>query len=476
MPINYLDTEEQRIYNMKAINLNNWNRRVADMNGFSIPNEYDMQGITGKYKRFTGFIQRWVEELLATDIDDGEGVLESNNTIYNLSQKRSGLMVNWWNVAQKIGSGKNVNNTLPKFQEITEENKQFVYDAFLPAYRAIKESFQKRSVFEWIFNHSQYVAERDSLRALEGIITTLTGDNKEGIQQRLDEYVNEIPSGDISVAARTLQERIQRQLNENSDSAMLENGALELNEIVNVDDNVKENQTDEIELDDMQSNIHVEADNVIRFAKILTGEGFEDEIIGQMKNAIPKDVKLNVTAQEILLKRSAFGRIIERAVNDFNNNMDDAIEEQEDIDIERLNSVAMDGIKDVFSEAYATAKLLPLSLKDRLLVAQRFSDIALNAASPVAFQKEAFGHCGNGFMLMMTDFNMIKSVVETHFTEKERFTDDEIEAAYNQARTEFELEMKRIPIQIDDFDESSKDNIVEKQIDGKQIDPHVSSK
>ena len=79
-------------------------------------------------------------------------------------------------------------------------------------------------------------------------------------------------------------------------------------------------------------------------------------------------------------------------------------------------------------------------------------------------------------MLMMTDFNMIKSVVETHFTDKERFTDDEIEAAYNQARTEFDLEMKRIPIQIDGFDESSKDNIVEKQINGKQIDPPISSK
>ena len=475
MPINYLDTEQQRIYNMKAINLNNWNRRVADMNGFSIPNEYDMQEITGKYKRFTGFIQRWVEELLVTDIEDGEGVLESNNTIYNLSQKRSGLMVNWWKVAQKIGSGKNVNNTLPKFQEITEENKQYVYDAFLPAYRAIKESFQKRSVFEWIFNHSQYVAERDSLRALEGIITTLTGDNKEEIQQRLDEYVNEIPSGDISVAARTLQERIQRQLNENSDSVGLENGALELNEIVNVNDNVKENQIDEIEMDDKQSNIHVEADNVMRFVRISNSESFENEIIGQMKNAIPKEAKISVSQRELFFK-FAFGKIIERAVNDFNNNMDDAIEQQEDIDIERLDSVAMDGIKDVFFEAYAAASMLSLSLKDRLLVAQRFSDIALNAASPVAFQKEAFGHCGNGFMLMMTDFNMIKSVVETHFTEKEHFTDDEIEAAYNQARTEFELEMKRIPIQIDGFDESSKDNIVEKQIDGKQIDPHVSSK
>lgn len=476
MPINYLDTDQQRIYNEKVIKLNNWSRNVSDMNGFMIPERYGMQNVKGKYDRFTGFIQHLVEEVLASDPEDDIGDHEIGRAAYTLSGGRNDLLVGWWKVAQKVGSGKSVENTLPKFHEIDEEKKQTVYDTFLPAYRAIRESFEKRSIFQYFFNHSQYVAERDSLRALEAVMTTLTGDSKTELLAKLDEYVAEIPSSNISVSSKILQERIQKQLTEKAEEAKLDLDAIELENVPQTEETEELTQENELAYTEEQPDIHVEANNGIRFAMTLNQEGFEDRIIEQMKNALPKDYKLSTNLDTMFFKGFAFGYIIERAANDFNANMDEAIEQQATPDIEQLDSVVMDGIKSVFAEAYNCTRLLSLPLKDRLLVAQRFSDIALNAATPVAFQQEAFGQCSNGFMLMGTDLNMIKDVVNEQLKENESFTDEEIEAAYNQARADFELEMNRTSIVIDDVKEVVDTNVVEKPAHQPKIDPLVHNK
>jgi hypothetical protein len=277
-------------------------------------------------------------------------------------------------------------------------------------------------------------------------------------------------------------------MTEKAEEAMLDSDAIELEDVPQMEETeelVQETELEhtealtqetEFEYTEEQPDIRVEANNGIRFAMTLTQEGFEDRIIEQMKNAIPKDCKLSATSQKMFLKGIAFENIIEHAVNDFNANMDDAVEQQATPDITQLDSVAMDGIKSVFAEAYACTRWLALPLKDRLLVAQRFSDIALNAASPVAFQQEAFGQCGNGFMLMGTDLNMIKDVVKEQLKENESFTDEEIEAAYDQARADFELEMNRTSIVIDDVKEVVDTNVVEKPEQQTKIDPIVHNK
>ena len=70
----------------------------------------------------------------------------------------------------------------------------------MPAYRAIKEKFEKRSFLQFIFNHAQYVAERDSLRAIEGVVTTLTGEGKAGLEAAYAQYKEELPSTNITDA------------------------------------------------------------------------------------------------------------------------------------------------------------------------------------------------------------------------------------------------------------------------------------
>lgn len=481
MPINYLDAEQQKNYNQKAIYLNNWSRRVADMSNFTIPNEYGMQNTTGKYARFTGFVRCWVEELLATDIEDRSGVIESNQTIYNLSQKRSDLMENWWSVAQKVGNGKNVHNTLPKFSEITEENKQYVYDAFLPAYRAIKESFQKRSFFQFFFNHAQYVAERDSLRALEGIMTTLTGEGKEGIQARLDEYVAEIPSTDIVVSSRVLMERIQNQMREKAESAQLGNDAIELElvskeekiEEVKNEESTKDERFEEPATEEIDDGFVVYANNCDQLYDVWETDDFKNTFVADMIAAVKNECRWPNTMIEVYIETLATQKLITQAANEFNKAMDEAIIKGDD---EIIKSVAVDGAVNVYAEAYDCAKALGLSLKDRLIVAQRFSNIVLNMATPVGFQPDAFGRCGDGFMLMRTDLNLIKEVVNERSGEKERFTDEEIEAAYDQAQSEFDFEMNRTSIVVDEAKEVIETNVVGKQEPKAQINPLVHNK
>jgi hypothetical protein len=72
------------------------------------------------------------------------------------------------------------------------EHLKPVYDMFIPTYHAIKEKFEKRWWFEWIFNHKQYVAERDSLKAMDGIFREITGYGKLNTEEKLSDFRNEL--------------------------------------------------------------------------------------------------------------------------------------------------------------------------------------------------------------------------------------------------------------------------------------------
>ena len=63
--------------------------------------------------------------------------------------------------------------------------------------------------------------------------------------------------------------------------------------------------------------------------------------------------------------------------------------------------VVNDGVKNVFSVALnATKHLKVADVKDRIIVAQKLTDIILNAASPVAFKQNEYGAYGKGFVVL----------------------------------------------------------------------------
>ena len=185
--------------------LKDWEYRVSNMDTFDIINNEELDSAQSKYDRFTGYLKEWMFDLLektsntnmqykAYNVDQDEMNLYFRvNFDFNVPRDK---MDEWWKLAMDIGRGKKVENTLTKIQNPNSEDCDAVYGMFLPTYRAIKDSFDKRSIFQWIFNHKQYVAERDSLRALSGIITSLTGESKAALDKMVEDNRETMPTSD----------------------------------------------------------------------------------------------------------------------------------------------------------------------------------------------------------------------------------------------------------------------------------------
>jgi hypothetical protein len=192
-----------KLTNERRQRLEGWENAVANMSAFAIPSNYNIT-TNDKYDRFTGYLKEWVFRTLTTtssdnysykltrDIDDDMNDLFFADFTFGVTEDKKN---EWWKNAMDVGRGKkNVANNLARIKSSTGTDKEAAFGMFMPTYRAIKESFEKRSVFQWIFNHSQYVAERDALRALTGIITTLTGSTVADLDARLALDKKNIPT------------------------------------------------------------------------------------------------------------------------------------------------------------------------------------------------------------------------------------------------------------------------------------------
>lgn len=171
-------------------NLLSWEYRVELMDVFEMPGDYRADKETGKYARFVGYVKEWVGRVLEHN--------ENKDEFSRLDYDAEDIPSNWWDVATKLGSGKQVINTFPQMENMGAMRKGVIYNKFLPAYRALKESFDNRSIFQWIFNHSQYTAERDAIKALTGVMLGLTGDSVEDLNRQLADYQQRVPSSGVS--------------------------------------------------------------------------------------------------------------------------------------------------------------------------------------------------------------------------------------------------------------------------------------
>jgi hypothetical protein len=86
------------------------------------------------------------------------------------------------------GRRKNVKIDLPTVDNPKKKDTEAVMDAFLPAYRAIKDSFDKRPFWHWFTQHDRYVMERDTMGALKGLMMSLTQQTTFYVDVRLKAY------------------------------------------------------------------------------------------------------------------------------------------------------------------------------------------------------------------------------------------------------------------------------------------------
>ena len=233
-----------KLTNERRQRLESWENAVANMSAFAIPSNYNIT-TNDKYDRFTGYLKEWVFRTLTTtssdnysykltrDIDDDMNDLFFADFTFGVTEDKKN---EWWKNAMDVGRGKkNVANKLAKIKSSTGTDKEAAFGMFMPAYRAIKERFEKRSVFQWIFNHSQYVAERDALRALTGIITTLTGSTVADLDARLALDKKNIPTSNKEQLEEHLK-NVQVIQNEKAVEEEVERESVEIDEFDELDE------------------------------------------------------------------------------------------------------------------------------------------------------------------------------------------------------------------------------------------------
>ena len=202
-----------------------WENRITAMSSFQMLDRYKASKSTNKYDRFVGFLKEWAFERMKSaekrpnpnkiGLIDGFDIKDENNDVIKNMQEESFAMLSFekkdknavaqtldervddpdkfWEAAIASSGNKKINGAMPK---IKGDNAKPVYDLFMPAYRALKDRFEKRSIFQWITNHAQYTAERDSIKALEGIMRSLTGDSLEKVTEKLAEMRQRMPERD----------------------------------------------------------------------------------------------------------------------------------------------------------------------------------------------------------------------------------------------------------------------------------------
>ena len=308
--------------------------------------------------------------------------------------------------------------TLEKEQQKVEQQKKRVTDdvryeinnAFFPAYRALKDSFSNRWWFEWIFNHKQYVAERDALKVMENLITSIGGYTKEELNAEYKANKTFISAEDINPELRKKQPKPEE----------------------------KPEKKVEKEVKDPEPTTMLG-----KFEKLDGDEkGFFQKIVRDLGKAM-HGVGVNVSAREKSIPHHIYAPLSEYAKN-FCKGFDeyglggvsDPDKFKADI-IEKGRQTSEEMFISAFKALGAvdpvTKNLVfgEMSLKDRIVVAQNVTDLMLNKLTPVGFDSKNFANVARG-SFTLDNANNIRALAKAECAGK--YSDEEIDAALHAAR------------------------------------------
>ena len=432
-------------YMSKLQNLQVWESRVANMNGFAIPERYELSGAKGKYARFTGFIEAWITEAFqhADDvISDDASLMQFGRLELDMSKIKD----DWFKHAQNVAIGKETEANLPTTKEnATDADKKIIYDTFLPAYRAIKERFEKRSFWQFIFNHAQYTAERDALRAIEGVVTTLTGEGKAGLEAAYAQYKEELPTSNTieALAHEGIRDEVEK-----VEAARAEEVAKEI-ALQNATEEAKRKEQEEI-MAKSAGDLTCEDQ-----AKILfDDDGFKKSTEDSLLSAVDKS---KFMAKKTIIKPMLYAPLTFEAMK-FNQKYDNYVADESSK--EELENMVAEQAKAMYKVAFTKLMAFKLDLKDRIVAAQKITDLVLNSATPVAFNQKDFGKYGKNFALKDDEF--IRGVI----SENGVAVDD---AAINEAKNElgaFDKEKVQIREAMDVANSNAKSEKIDAPIKG----------
>ena len=398
----------------KAIELNNWERTFSDM-ATNLNENYVYTKPANKYYRFMGNMKGWMEGLFGMKTNTDGTLRNSDPNELNEEQKGLALLLknnftllqpNWFEVALK--GGKLEASDLPKFENSVQaeqkaEAKEAVYDKLLPAYRTLKESFSKRSWLEFIFNHRQYTAERDALKVVTNMLLVMTGDSMEKLNERYEAYKEEVPTSNIAEMQQILE---QRKL---FDNTIKPKGEIEQEEkLKKLEEYKAQVQQEEIEEIENKSFDEVTTQDKLTMAK--NEEDFEAKLkteLGKVINEYPD--KKFVAVRKLMLGSHVLNPLLAEAQK-FCYRFDEAV--NEGYNHEDLEEVVKEGVNNMFKVALnATKNLQFTDAKQRIVIAQKLTDIMVNSATPVAFSFNDYTEYGQGFTVLK-DSEVIHSAME----------------------------------------------------------------
>ena len=398
----------------KAIELNNWERTFSDM-ATSLNENYVYTKPANKYYRFMGNMKGWMEGLFGMKTNTDGTLRNSDPNELNEGQKGLALLLknnftllqpNWFEVALK--GGKLEASDLPKFENSVQaeqkaEAKEAVYDKLLPAYRTLKESFSKRSWLEFIFNHRQYTAERDALKVVTNMLLVMTGDSVQQLNERYEVYKEEVPTSNIAEMQKIVEAR--KQFNNTVKPKEEVEQEEKLKKLEEYKEQVKQEEIEEIE---NKSFDEVTTQDKLTMAK--NEEDFEAKLkteLGKVINEYP-DKRLGAV-RKIMLGSHVLNPLLDEAQK-FCFKFDTAVDEG--YNHESLEEVVKEGVNNMFKVALnATKNLKFTDATQRIVVAQKLTDIMVNSATPVAFSFNDYTEYGQGFTVLK-DSEVIHSAME----------------------------------------------------------------
>ena len=179
MPYNYKSQKQE-------VMLDSWKLKFIKPDIFMIPNDYKTYLEMDTYKRVTGFMKEYLERMFS---GDQRRIPEDTVHSYSIQQAygNNPIPENWWDTALKVRAGKKIDNN-PIVMTSDSETQKAIFMNIMPAYRALKESHNKRWLIEYIFNHKEYTAERDTLKAMEGLMMATTGKTVQEIDAELVQH------------------------------------------------------------------------------------------------------------------------------------------------------------------------------------------------------------------------------------------------------------------------------------------------
>ena len=198
-----------------AQNIRQWKDMFANPKTIPVNPNHKYKNVDDVYERMHVYLQSWVEGMFGLKANEN-GILlhtsiseDSQEAMEWIEKARplTDLPVDWFKTA--MSGGKAAKAELPHidtkgmtketFKTTAKDLQSDVVDHFFPAYRALRDSFDNRSFWQWFSfsKHRQYVAERDALKAMTNLITSMTSMTKSELDAKYEGYKGFYPEYEI---------------------------------------------------------------------------------------------------------------------------------------------------------------------------------------------------------------------------------------------------------------------------------------